>query len=265
MSKRPGDAHAKVSPVLTHVDQGEAYRDTPHVVYRYFNSYVERALFNRLQEEAGDQRSVMLVPDAYYEAHLLVSMTALMTGSKDEALAHAQRMVELAPLDSRARLHMTKCLEVLERDDEAIEQLCELLMRAHDPQSLGVAYYRMAFFQWKQGNLTAAQACYQYAMRFLPQAVPMLAMELSVLYLQNPDALAQEESSDEQLEEALEAQGIPLAPTEQTTELFYDCARASLDAEIFPVARTFAQIMSAFGSDDVITGVIRSLEDEPDR
>lgn len=265
MGKRPDEAHAKVAPVLACIDQGEIYRDTAHVAYRYFNSYVERALYNRLQEEAGDSRTIMLVPDAYYEAHLLVSMTALMTGSKDEALAHAQRMVELAPLDPRARLHTAKCLEVLERDEEAIEQLRELLERAHDPQSLGVAYYRMAFFQWKQGNLAAAQACYQYAMRFLPQAVPMLAMELSVMYLQNPDALSQEESSDEQLAEALEAQGIPLAPTEQTTELFYDCARASFDAEIFPVARTFAQIMRAFGSDDVITGVIRSLEDEPDR
>ena len=71
--------------------------------------------------------------------------------------------------------------------------------------------------------------------------------------------------SDEQIEEVLTANGIPLAPTEQTSELFYDCARASLDAEIFPVARNFARVMRAFNGDDIIEGLIRSLEDEPDR
>jgi hypothetical protein len=101
-------------------------------------------------------------------------------------------------------------------------------------------------------------------MRFLPDAVPMMAMELSVLYLQNSDML-ETETTDQRIEDALTAQGIPIAPTEQTSEAFYDCARASLDAEIFPVARTFARIMAMFSGDDVITGVLRSLEDEPDR
>jgi hypothetical protein len=89
-------------------------------------------------------------------------------------------------------------------------------------------------------------------------------MELSMLYLQNPDTL-QGEASDEQTEDVLTSEEIPLAPTEETSELFYDCARASLDAEIFPVARNFARVMRSFNGDDIIEGLIRSLEDEPDR
>ena len=264
MQQKPAEAHQAVAPLIAAIDEAGTYADTPAIVYRYYNSYVERALHNRRLASMGTHPTVMLVPDAYYEAHLLVSITFLMAGRHEEALEHALRLVELAPFDARARLHAVKCLEVLERDDEAIEQLNELLGFAYEPQGLGLAYYRMAFFQWKLGNVVAARACYQCAMRFLPEAVPMMAMELSVLYLQNPDAL-ESETTDQQIEDALTAQGIAIAPTEQTSEVFYDCARASLDAEIFPVARTFARIMARFASDDVITGVLRSLEDEPDR
>lgn len=264
MQQNPTGALAALAPVLNRIDEAGTYDDTPSVCYRYYNSYVERALHNRRQEADGEWATIMLVPDAYYEAHLLSSIISLMLGDHDEALRHAQRLVAIAPYDARAYLHTVKCLEVLERDDEAIACLKELLERAYEPQGVGFAYYRMAFFQWKRGNVVAARACYQYAMRFLPQAVPMMAMELSMLYLQNPDTL-QEDSSDEQIEEVLTANGIPLAPTEQTSELFYDCARASLDAEIFPVARNFARVMQAFNGDDIIEGLIRSLEDEPDR
>ena len=129
---------------------------------------------------------------------------------------------------------------------------------------MGLAYYRMAFFQWKRGKVAAAQACYQLAMRLLPDALPMMAMELSVLMIQNPEAL-QIEVSDQQIEDTLAANGIPRAPTDHTSQIFYDCARASLDAEVFPVARNFARVMGAFSNDDIITGVVGSLEDEPDR
>ena len=264
MRQDPGAALRALAPVLSRIDRAGTYDDTPTICYRYYNSYVERALHNRRMEADGEWATIMLVPDAYYEAHLLVSVISLMLGNPEEALAHAQRLVAIAPYDARAHLHVVKCLEMLERDDEAIECLKELLRRAYEPQGVGFAYYRMAFFQWKRGNVVAARACYQYAMRFLPQAVPMMAMELSMLYLQNPDTL-QGEASDEQTEDVLTSEEIPLAPTEETSELFYDCARASLDAEIFPVARNFARVMRSFNGDDIIEGLIRSLEDEPDR
>ncbi len=264
MKQQPEQAHHVLAPLLARIDETGTYRDTPTVAYRYFNSYAERALYNRQQAESHSAQTTMLVPDAYYEAHLLVSITCLAGGMYEDALAHAQRLIELAPLDARARLHVVKCLEELDRSDEAVNQLVELLEFAHDPQGMGLAYYRMAYFQWKRGNVAAAQACYQCAMHFLPGAVPMMAMELSMLYLQNPDAL-QTETTEEDIIATLELADIPIAPTPRTSEVLYDCARASLDAEIFPVARTFARLMAMFSGDDVITGVLHSLEDEPDR
>ena len=263
MRQQPQKALAALAPVVRQLDEAGIYNDSPTIVYRYFDSYIERALYNRMHAERSTA-AVMLVPDAYYEAHLMLSIISLMTGSHENALVHAQRLVQLAPLDARARLHLVKCLEVLDREDEAIEQLVELLNCAHEPQSIGLAYYRMAFFQWKRGKVAAAQACYQLAMNLVPEAVPMMAMELSVLMIQNPDTL-NADMSEQQIRDILAANDIPLAPTESISQIFYDCARASLDAEVFPVARTFARVMGAFLNDDIIMGVVGSLEDEPDR
>ena len=264
MRQQPLQARSALEPIISAMDTAGLYDDSPHVAYRYFNSYVERALYNRNMSEQGDSRTTMLVPDAYYEAHLILSIVSLMTDRHEEALAHAQRLATLAPLDARCRLHQVKCLEVLDREDEAVETLKDLLEQAHEPYGVGFAYYRMAYFQWKRGNVAAAQACYQSALRVLPMAVPMVAMELSVLYLQNPEVLSTELTEDE-LEETLQAEGIPVAPTERTSRVFLECAQAALDAEVFPVARNFANILGAFSVDDITAGVIRSLEDAPDR
>ncbi len=263
MQQRPAEAAQAVAPIIDAIDASHCYDDSASVVYRYFNSYVERALYNRLSADDGDRRTVMLVPDAYYEAHLILSVTSMMEGDTDVAEMHARRLIDLAPLDGRSHLHLVKCLEMQGRNDEAIEQLCRMLEMAHEPIGMGLAYYRMAFFQWQRGNISAARACYQCAMHFLPGSTPMMAMELSVLYLQNPD-MVEQESSDEQIEQTLADYDIPMAPTEHTSEVFYECAQASLDAEIFPVARNFASILGAFSGDDIIAGLIRSLEDAPD-
>ena len=256
-------AQRVLQPVIDALDKAGVFDDSPTVIYRYFGSYVDRALYNRLWSGKDAGRTVMLVPDAYYEAHVLLSVTNMMQGDNDRALAHARRAVAMAPMDSRSRLHLVKCLENLNRDDEAIDELNALLEEAHDPMSLGAAYYRMAFFQWRRGNVEAAQACYHEAIKFMPMTAPMVGMELSMLYLQNPGTLSAE-ASEEELEGALEANGITIAPTDHTSEVFLQCAQASLDAEIFPVARNFAAIMGAFTGDDVLVGLLRSLEDAPD-
>ena len=250
-----------LSRALEPIDRAGLYRDTPTTEWRYFSSYVDRALHNRV---FGGDTVLMLVPNAYFEAHLLLSLAQLSQGRKEEALAGARRIVELAPMGARARLHLVKCLEELGRADEAIEELRELLSIAHDPEGLGLAYYRMASFQWQAGNLLAAEACYVCALRFMPSMAPTVSMEMAVLSMRNPGSL-RHGLSGTQIVEILRAHDIPVAPTDETAGIVYDCARASLDAEIFPVARNFIGLLGAFTGDDVIMNVIRSIEGEPDR
>lgn len=256
----PDEAERMLAAVLGPLDEAGLYRDSEHLEHRFFTSYVERTLYNRLF--ALDGHALMLVPRTYFQAHFLISVAQAMQGKAEEALVHARRLVELAPLDARCYAHLTRCLEMTDRDDEAIDTLNHLLSIAHSPEGLGIAYYRMAFFQWKRGHALAAQACYALAIRYMPAYMPIIAMELSALSLQNPSAFHENLSEDE-AEQLLLDQGITIAPTEEMSEVFLSCARASLDAEIFPVARNFAWILGAFAHDDILFGLIRSIEDAP--
>lgn len=256
-----GVARRLLESALTPIDRAGIFEDSATVEYRHFSSYVDRALYNRLFALPG--RTSLLVPAAYYEAHLLLSAAYLMEREGELALSHAERLVALAPLDMRSRLHLVRCLEMLGRVDEAITALNEHLLIAHDPEGLGVGYYRMAFFQWQQGNTLAAQACYLKAMHFMPTLVPLVAMELTALSLQSPGEL-REELSEQECDELLQEHGVPLAPTEHLSTTFTECARAALDAEVFPVARNFVHVLAGFSHDDILMGLIRSIEDAPD-
>lgn len=259
-AKNPSAAEAQLALVLDPLETAGIYADTPHVEYRFFPNYVDRALYNRLFTLDG--RLPLLVPRNYYTAHFLLSVSQLMQGKAEDALKSARRLVELSPLDARSYAHLTRCLELCGRDEEAERTLVHLLEIAHDPEGLGIAYYRMAFFQWKDGHTLAAQACYQFALRFMPAYAPIIAMELGTLALQSPGSMHEELTEDE-AEQVLRDADIPVAPTDEMSEAFLACARASLDAEIFPVARNFAWILGAFSGDDIIAGVLRSIEDSP--
>ncbi|WP_148138365.1 bacterial transcriptional activator domain-containing protein [Olsenella sp. HMSC062G07] len=257
----PRAALERCERALGEVDGRGLYDDAEGIEWRYFGSYVDRALYNRLF--APPETSIMLVPDGYFECHLICSSARLALGDSDEACRHARRLVELAPLDHRGFLHLVRCLEEKGDTDEAIEALKVLLLRAHDLEGLGIGYYRMASFQWQKGNILAAQAAYHSSIAAFRGSFPLAALELAALAAQHPDTFRQDLSHDETTS-LLEGAGIPVAPTKQMTASFLSCMRASVDAEVFPVARSFVSTLVTLHPDDVLIGVMRSLEGEPD-
>lgn len=237
------------------------YADSASVVYRVFSSYVDRVIYNRLGFDAG--KTTLLAPSAYLEALLMHALSLSMLGRHDEALSVARRAKELCPVGAQAQLALTQCLEAAGRMLEAVDELRSLLSRAHDTVGIGFGYYRMAYFQWQLGETACAQACYLRALRFMPSVMPLVSPELQIMALQGADRL--EDISDEAVDNLLAEHDIPLAPTREIGEIFFEAMRASLDAEIFPVARSFLITLGTMSRDDVFFGVLRSLEDEPDR
>lgn len=256
-------ATRRLEAALAPIEGTNAYDDTPSIAYRDFSSYVERAIYNRTHEKDG--RTVLLVPDAYLEAHVLLCFTILGSqGDPEQALAHARRAQELAPLDMRTNLNLVACLELTGDLDAAASQCREELKYAHDPQGIAFGYYRMAGLEWAAGEHASAQACYQRCIQTIPQAAPFVMMELASLT--GGDASQIEDAmDDERIEELLEGRDIPVAPTEQVQGFLREGVAASLDAEVFPVAKSFANLLGALSGDDVMLGVVRSLEDVPDR
>ena len=67
------------------------------------------------------------------------------------------------------------------------------------------------------------------------------------------------------MREVLRTFDIPLAPSEQVAEIIYEASAASVDAGLFNIARETTYLLVALTRDDIYNGVLRSLEDEPDR
>ncbi len=268
-NERPDVALEQLRAALAPIDGTGAYADSPSTVYRSFDSFAERALYNRLN--ANDRRCIILVPDAYVIAHLLVSSILLSRSLSEEAakeddadraLAHARRAHEVAPLATSAFLGTIACLERTGNLADAESALRDMLEVAHDPQGIGLAYYRMAAIQWQLGHHAACIACYQLAAGLMPSLIPIIMAERHMLSRDDHSISSALEPSEVEL--ALSEQKIPLAPTPRISFLIYDCATASIDAEVFPLAHDLMRILESFTGDDVIHGIRNSLEHEPD-
>lgn len=256
---RAHEAVGVLTDALAPIDALDTYTDTDTVVWREFTSYVARTLYNRLLAKPGV--TVRLVPDAYFGAQLLMATTLMLDGKTEAALGFARRAQDLNPLDMSGTLRATRCLEILGRQDEAARELRHYLAYAFDPQGIGTCYYRLAFMEWHLGNLDVADACYQKAV--VSQASCSGA---AMLELQTMRAMTATKGVDpKQVEEVLEEADVPLAPTEKVVGVLVEAAQAATDAEVFPVARSFATLLGALSGDDVMRGVVNSLEREPDR
>ncbi|MCH3967973.1 MAG: tetratricopeptide repeat protein [Atopobiaceae bacterium] len=252
-----------LADALDPIDSFGLYEDDGTTTWRYFSSYVSRALYNKLLAKEGEQ--VNLVPDAYLEAHLLLSSACILQEDAQGALEHAERAMQVAPLDARGYLRAARAHENLEQWDEATHVLMDMLRLAHDPESLGVGYYRLAFMEWHAGNILAAGACYRKSLGFSSSCRAMAAMELRTLEVSTGSGPAQVTDDTTETDKVLVAHEIPLAPTREVSDALVTCAEAATDAEVFPVARNFATLLGALTGDDVMVDIMRSIETEPDR
>ena len=261
-SLRDHDAPAAVeilTDALAPVDALDAYRDAGDDTWREFSSYVGRTLYNRLL--AKPQERPHLVPDSYYNAQLLMASALLAEGRAEQALGFARRARDLDPLNIAGTLRVVRCLEVLDRRREAAKALKEQLELAFDPEGIGTCYYRLAFMEWRLGELDLADACYQKAAVSRSSCSAAAMLELHTMR-----AVSGSEGVDSaDVNDTLEAAGIPLAPTDRIVEVLLEAAQAATDAEVFPVARSFASLLGALSGDDVMRGVVNSMEREPDR
>lgn len=256
------EAESLLLEALDTVDRNKTYADTEVTQWRVFMNYVDRVLYNRIL--SNPQKNTRLAPMSYFEAHLLVSIAQTLQGKTQSALQHARRAVEIAPLSMSARLHLSHCLEESLDIRGAVDELKSLLMLAHDPESIGFGYYRMAFFQWRLRHLKAAQACYQFALKFLPGATFIIGTETAILAQTEPE-FSCDELSDEEIYTTLVHEQIPIAPTNEVSTIFLDGTRASLDAELFSVAKNFMMNLGIMTKDDVYFDMLNSIEGEPDR
>ena len=87
---------------------------------------------------------------------------------------------------------------------------------------------------------------------------------MSILALQEPK-FSFTELNDEEIDEVFASAHIPKAPTPEVSEIFLEGTQASLDAELFSVAKNFMTNLGIITKDDIYYDMLRSIEGEPDR
>lgn len=216
-------------------------------------------------------KTVMLVPDALFEARMCLSVAYGEKQQLNKAIVQAQRLVDIAPVDTRARMVLINSLVHAKKVDEAQTQICQLMQLAHENESLAFAYYNMAHIQAYKHHQLAAKACYDLAIHFLPELEEASAtpahMYLSegriVPVIIHNDGFIVEHIPTDDIQEILQAYNIPIAPTKQTISFLLKGTKAAINAELFSVARNFVRHMFNLTQDDVFVGIARSIERSP--
>ena len=241
---------AALSPL---VETG-AYLDDRDHVYRYFNSIPERVAYNLAHLD--DAREVCLVPDEYYTAHSYAARILGALGRHDEALAHAEELVRVAPVTPDALLCKARCLEDLSRIFEAADQLMDGIMLSSTARDMAICFYRLAFMEWKLGRSDLSVACYQRAIDLHADVAEQAAHELEDLLAGQPGL---SRLADEGVLPALEAGGIPVGAVDELRKRTRDAVAACADAGLFALARPLTGALLELCRDDALVGVYRSL------
>ena len=257
----PSGAYQTISVALLAARSDGAYEDDENVRWRAFNNYTDRVVYNRLLAEPGV--SVALVPPQIFHAELFCSQAAMLAGMNQEALSHAAMAQRIAPLSTEAAFQLSACLSVAGEKDSAEQVISKFLSCACEAESIGLGYLRMASIQWDAGKVEVARACLALArQRF---GGPLLEAGIQALSLIGKGSLDPADMPLQRAREIIIGAGVPLAPTTAVEEVLQEAARAAVDQELFPIAKNLMTTIGALTRDDVSFGILRSIEDAPDR
>lgn len=231
-----------------------AYLDDETSVYRYYGSVSERIQHNASVDEGG--RMIRLVPDAYFNAHSNASIALGMLGRNDEALAHADICMRLAPTSTYATMRKVRVLEAESRIYEAADLIVAALRHAVTPRDAAICHYRLAYMEWKLGREDLAAACYQRSLTWDTEMSAQAQEELDDLLSSSPNL---ERLTSEQADALLAREGIPLGCVRTDADLTLAAAVACMDNAVFLAARPLMAVLFGMSNDDVVMGVYRSL------
>ena len=270
-----GAANALIGAVADAVAL-DGYSDGSSEVYRSFDLYASRVLYNRalcayrgeasfdgayasvIARVARDaDKRVVLVPDSFYLCHLeIVRLLEHSFERADEALRFGQRAVEMAPTVAAGFCRLGRAYMLVGDMENAAEMLVEGLRVAVQPGDIALLYYQLAYVLWKAGKPDAGAACYVKSLSVSPAFVLQVSAELQELIQETGETMPDREEVDI----ALARLGIPVAPSEEVLDALGAGAVAATNAGVFVVARSLLSLRLRYRPDDALVNVLRSLE-----
>lgn len=187
-------------------------------------------------------------PDTLFFAQYELCTMYLNSGSYDSALREARQLLDVATTSMQAHFALINVLARLRMFDEVIEVAKHGLRAAYDRDSIAYLFYRLAFACWNEGQRMVALACY----RLVPpgERVSAVAAEEASELMRRLGMT--ERLSAEQAAGIVQAEGIPIPPTEELLNQVADSAVLLLDNGFFYLAARCAYGMwRMYGSDEL--------------
>lgn len=232
-------------------------------VPRYFNSYAERVIYNRMFATEGER--TVLIPDNLFYAHMeLADVLAQVKGVK-AALPHLNAMVRYAPAYPLSHLKLAVQLARAEDWDPARAACLNALHVALDREDASFAYYRLAYAEWMCDHFDIATAAYIMSEEIAPGRIAMLESELQELIGRAQSQCIPVPTDVPEAMHVLTQAGLPVWPNTQVASLVRKAARVCVDEGMFVPARTLSVAASRMddeerdGADVVQMQFLRSL------
>ncbi len=265
------DQEAAVEVLVDAVAEAAAldgFVDGAATVYRTFDSYAGRVLYNRARLGAGQpvraandaDKRVALASDSFYLCHLeIVRLLERSFERIDEALRYGQRAVAIAPTTAAGYRQLGRAYMLVGDMENAADTLRAGLRVAVQPNDIAMLYYQLAYVLWKAGRGAQGAACYVKSVAVSSIAALQATAELQELVEETGANAPSRDEVDARLAEA----GVPVAPTEEVLAALGQAAAVAVDAGLFPVARNLLAIRMRYRPDDALVNVLRSLESSP--
>ncbi|MCH9274957.1 tetratricopeptide repeat protein [Bifidobacterium amazonense] len=223
------------------------YANNPGVP-RYFNSYAERVVYNRLFATSGEQ--TVLIPDDLFYAHMEVADILSQIKGAQAALPHLNAMVSYAPAYPLSHLKLAMQLARSEDWDSARAACLNALRVALDRDDAAFAYYRFAYAEWMRDQFAVAAAAYIMSDHISPGQIGALDGELRELVARADSQCVPVPDGVEAAKAVLAAHDLPVWPHTEVAGIVRDAARVCVDHGMFVPARTLSVACARMNDDE---------------
>lgn len=259
-----------LNTALANFEGSGRFADTDTVVYRVFDSYASRLVYNLMKAgtitapsgstiHLDADKETRLAPDGYFFCLHLLANDLRELGRSDEAIRVAKKAIRFAPMAPQGYQVVALC-QLVEGDFEgarATLQTCLQMLVL--PDSIALSYYRLAYVLWKSGDPEAGLACYIKALKTSQIVAAACIAEVEELQKETGLPLPPSEEADS----LLEARAIPNAPTKAIRNAIEEGAIAALDEGLSDVACNLLSLVIRYHNDDALMNIIRSIDDSP--
>lgn len=220
---------------VEHMDQ--LFASNPGVP-RYFNSYAERVIYNRLF--ATKDEHTVLIPDGLFYAHMELADILAQIKGVQAALPHLNAMVQYAPTYPLSHTRLSIQLARAEDWGPARAACINALNVSLDREDAAYAYYRLAYAEWMCDHFDIAAAAYIMSDHIAPGRIGTLDNELQELMSRTQSQCIPVPTNPKEAAHILEQAGLPVWPHTQVADIVRKAARVCVDEGMFVPARTLS-------------------------